>query len=64
MFGIFMECWVSLKLYFGNPLSGILLFASALYLAIAEKDLKKRIILGILPLVVLAGFLFPVTKIV
>ena len=64
MYGIFMECWVSLKLYFGNPLSGILLLASALYLAIAEKDLKKRIVLGFLPLVVLAGFLFPITKIV
>ena len=64
MFGIFMECWVSLKLYFGNPLHGILLLLSAIYLAIAEKDLKKRIILGFLPLVVMAGFLFPVTKIV
>ena len=64
MYGIFMECWVSLKLFFGNPFLGILLVASAIYLAIAEKDLKKRIVLGFLPLVVLVGFLFPVTKIV
>ena len=59
-----MECWVSLKLFFGNPFLGILLVASAVYLAITEKDLKKRIVLGFLPLVVLVGFLFPVTKIV
>ena len=64
MYGIFMECWVSLKLYFGNPFAGILLVAAALYLAIFEKDLKKRIVLGILPLFIVAGFLFPVTKMV
>ena len=64
MYGIFMECWVSLKLFFGNPFLAILLVASALYIAICEKDLKKKIMLGVLPLVILAGFLFPVTKIV
>ncbi len=63
MYGIFMECWVSFKLYFGNPVQALLLIASALYIAIAEKNLRKKIILGILPLVVLAGFLLPVTKI-
>ncbi len=64
MYGIFMECWVSLKLFFGNPFIGIILVASAVYIAIFEKDLKKRIVLGFLPLVVLAGFLFPITKMV
>ncbi len=64
MYGIFMECWVSLKLYFGNPVLGILLVAAALYIAIFEKDLKKRIVLGFLPIVILLGFLFPVTKMV
>ena len=64
MYGIFMECWVALKLYFGNPLLAILLVASAIYIIVAEKDLKKKIRLGILPIVILAGFLLPVTKIV
>lgn len=63
MYGIFMECWVSLKLFFGNPMLAIVLLASAIYLTIFEKDLKKKIILGVLPVVVLAGFLFPITKI-
>ncbi|WP_034446031.1 hypothetical protein [Butyrivibrio sp. AE2032] len=63
MYGIFMECWVSFKLFFGNPVLPVLLIASALYIAIAEKDLKKRIVLGFLPLVVMAGFLLPITKI-
>lgn len=64
MYGIFMECWVAMRLYFGNPLLAILLVASAIYIIVAEKDLKKKILLGILPLVIMAGFLFPVTKIV
>ncbi len=63
MYGIFMECWVSLKLFFGNPLLAIVLLASAIYLIICEKDIRKKIILGILPVVVLAGFLLPITKI-
>lgn len=62
MYGIFMECWVSFKLYFGNPWLVILLVASSVYLIVFEKDLRKKIILGILPLVIMAGFLFPVTK--
>ena len=62
MYGIFMECWVSFKLYFGKPWLAILLIASSLYLIIFEKDLRKKIILGILPLVIMAGFLLPVTK--
>ena len=64
MYGIFMECWVALKLYFGSPMPAILLLASAIYITAAEKDLKKKILLGVLPIVILAGFLLPVTKIV
>ncbi|MBR1670281.1 MAG: hypothetical protein IJ695_06230 [Butyrivibrio sp.] len=64
MYGIFMECWVSMKLFFGNPAQIILLIASAIYLTVTEKDIRKKLILGVLPLVVLAGFLVPVTKIV
>ena len=64
MYGIFMECWVSLKLFFGNPVLPIILLASAIYLVITEKDISKKIILGILPIVMLAGFLLPITKIV
>ncbi|RKM57838.1 hypothetical protein D6855_12370 [Butyrivibrio sp. CB08] len=64
MYGIFMECWVALKLYFGNPILPIILFVSAVYLLVCEKDIRKNIILGILPIVILAGFLLPITKIV
>ena len=64
MYGIFMECWVAMKLYFSNPLLAILLVASAIYIIVTEKDWKKKILLGILPVVILAGFLFPVTKMV
>ena len=64
MYGIFMECWVSLKLFFGNPLLAVLLLASAIYIIVTEKNLYKKILLGILPVVILVGFLLPVTKIV
>ena len=64
MYGIFMECWVSFRLFFGNPFLPIILLASAVYLIIFEKDVRKKIILGVLPLVIMAGFLLPVTKIV
>ena len=63
MYGIFMECWVSFKLYFGNPFLPILLVASAVYIAVTEKDLKMKIMLGFLPIVILLGFLLPITKI-
>ena len=63
MYGIFMECWVALKLYGGNGALLLMFLASAIYLVIAEKSLKKKIMLGIIPLLILAGFLFPVTKI-
>ncbi len=64
MYGIFMECWVALKLYGGNGVLLLMFIAASIYIIAAEKDIKKKIILGILPLVILAGFLLPVTKIV
>ncbi len=64
MYGIFMECFVALKLYGGNGVLLLMFVAAALFITICEKDIKKKIVLGILPLVILVGFLFPVTKIV
>ena len=64
MYGIFMECWVSLKLFGGNGVILLLFLASAIYLIVAEESAKKKIMLGIVPLIILIGFLFPVTKIV
>ena len=63
MYGIFMECWVSFKLFFGNPLQALLLVAASIYITFFEKNMRKKLILGILPLVVLVGFLLPITKI-
>ena len=64
MYGIFMECWVALKLYGGNGAILVMFLASALYIAITEKSHKKKIMLGIIPLLIFAGFLVPITKIV
>ena len=64
MYGIFMECFVALKLYGGNGALLLLLLLSSIFLVVTEKDLKKRILLGILPLLIIAGFLLPITKIV
>ncbi len=64
MYGIFMECWVALKLYGGNGVLLFLLLASSIYLVVTEKSIKKKIMLGIIPLLILAGFLLPITKIV
>ena len=63
MYGIFMECWVALKLYGGNGAILLMFLASAIYLVICEKSLKKKIMLRIVLLLILLGFLFPVTKI-
>ena len=62
MYGIFMECWVALKLYGGNGALTIIFILSALYLCVMEKNLKKKIMLGIVPLLILVGFLVPITK--
>ena len=57
MYGIFMECFVALKLYGGNGVLLLMFVAAALFITICEKDIKKKIVLGILPLVILVGFL-------
>ena len=64
MYGIFMQCWVTMKLYGGNGAILLLFLASAIYLTVTEKSVKKKIMLGILPLLIFAGFLLPITKIV
>ncbi|MCR5558597.1 MAG: hypothetical protein K6F75_13690 [Butyrivibrio sp.] len=64
MYGIFMQCWVSMKLYGGNGAILLLFLASAIYLIITEQSVKKKIMLGILPLLIFLGFLLPITKIV
>ncbi len=64
MYGIFMECWVALKLYGGNGILLILFLVSSIYLIVSERDIKKKLLLGIIPLVIMAGFLLPVTKMV
>ena len=62
MYGIFMQCWVAFKDY-GRPALTILFLASAIYLIVTEKELYKKILFGIMPLVIVAGFLLPITKI-
>ncbi len=64
MYGIFMQCWVALKLFGGNGALLILFLASAIYLVVTEESVKKKIMLGIIPLLIMAGFLLPITKIV
>ena len=59
-----MECWVALKLYGGNGVLLLMLVAASIYIIATEKDIKKKIVLGCLPLLILAGFLLPITKIV
>ena len=68
MYGIFMECLVDLQRYggLGNGRSWIifwiLLLISSIYLIVKESDVRKKIIFGMMPLVIVAGFLFPITK--
>ncbi len=35
---------------------------SSIYLIVKESDVRKKIIFGVIPLVIVAGFLFPITK--
>ena len=64
MYGIFRECWVDLKRYGGLGNGSIwiifwlLLLISSIYLIVKESDVRKKIIFGVMPLVVVAGFLF------
>ncbi len=64
MYGIFMECWVALKLYGGNGMLLLMFLVSAIYIIAFERNLKKKIMLGVLPLVIMAGFLLPISKMV
>ncbi|MCR5102741.1 MAG: hypothetical protein K6B41_15440 [Butyrivibrio sp.] len=68
MYGIFMECLVDLQRYggLGNGhiwiIFWLLLLISSIYLIVKESDVRKKIIFGVIPLVIVAGFLFPITK--
>ena len=68
MYGIFRECLVDFQRYggLGNGYIWIffwlLLLVSSIYLIIKEADVRKKIIFGVMPFVVVAGFLFPITK--
>ncbi|WP_026665318.1 hypothetical protein [Butyrivibrio sp. FC2001] len=68
MYGIFRECWVDLKRYGGLEngslwmIFWLLLLISSIYLIVKESDVRKKIVFGAMPFVVVAGFLFPVTK--
>ena len=68
MYGIFRECLVDLQRYggLGNGRSWIifwfLLLISSIYLIVKESDVRKKIIFGVIPLVIVAGFLLPITK--
>ncbi|SDB46825.1 hypothetical protein [Butyrivibrio sp. INlla16] len=63
MYGIFMEAWVIFKQYGGNGYLLVLFLASMLYLLIAEKDMRKKLVMAVAPLIVLVGFFIPVTRI-
>lgn len=68
MYGIFMECLVDLQRYggLGNGsfwiIFWLLLLISSFYLIVKESDVRKKIIFGVMPFVVVAGFLFPIIK--
>ncbi|MCR5101152.1 MAG: hypothetical protein K6B41_07330 [Butyrivibrio sp.] len=64
MYGIFMECWVMFKLYAGKGLIMGLFIASVIYLLIKEKELYKKLVIVIAPLIILAAFFIPFTRIV
>lgn len=64
MYGIFMQCFVAFKLYGGNGALWLFFFASCIYIIATEKSIKKKIMIGILPLVLVVLFLVPITKIV
>ena len=72
MYGIFRECWVTLRQYFGGygePADNfraylyiVLLLAAAVYITVRERNAAKKLLLGIAPIVIVLGFLFPVTR--
>ena len=62
MFGIFMESLVIFKLYTGLKLLFVLTAAAWLYLLITEKNKRVRLVLVYAPVIILALFLFPVSR--
>lgn len=72
MYGVFMECLVALKQFFGvygDPAGDFkaylymtLFFASVIYIIIRERDIARKLVFGIMPMVVILGFLFPMTR--
>ena len=63
MYGIFMEAWVIFKQYGGNGYLLALFVVSMLYLLIAEKDMRKKLVMAVAPLIILVGFFIPFTRI-
>ena len=64
MFGIFMESFVVFKLYTGLKLLFTLTAMAWLYLLLTEKDKRVRLLLVYAPVIILALFLFPVSRMV
>lgn len=62
MYGIFMESLVIFKLYTGLKLLLVLTALSLIYLLLKEKDKRVRILLVYAPMIILALFLFPVSR--
>lgn len=62
MFGIFMESFVILKLYTGLKLLLLLSALAWVYLLVTEKNKSIRILLVYAPVIVVALFLFPVSR--
>ena len=70
MYGIFMECYVLLRRFFGGEAAGdtmaylrmAVFLISIIYILAREKDIVRKILVGIMPIVILAGFLLPITR--
>ncbi|MEE3495026.1 MAG: hypothetical protein VZR06_07695 [Butyrivibrio sp.] len=74
MYGIFVQCFVELKEYFGGHgvpvddfkamLMLVLFLAAAVFIIVSEHNLSKKALFGIWPVVMVVAFLFPVTKMI
>ena len=62
MYGIFMESLVIFKLYTGLRFLLALTAASWIYLLLAEKDKRVRLLLVYAPVIILILFLFPLSR--
>lgn len=62
MFGIFMESLVIFKLYTGMKFLFLLTLLSWIYLLVKEKDSRVKILLVYGPAIIVALFLFPVSR--